>query len=94
MNIRRLSLDVDKAAKSPTMIELAQAIDEVKGVEAANITVNEIDMETVGMDITIEGSSLDYEKIIAAIEATGAVVHSIDELVFGCRNIPNVERRR
>jgi len=40
-------------------------------------------METVGMEITIEGNVLDYEKIAEAIATSGAVVHSIDELVTG-----------
>jgi hypothetical protein len=37
MNIRRLLLDVDKAIKRPSLIELAQAIDSSDGVEAFNI---------------------------------------------------------
>jgi hypothetical protein len=94
MKVRRMTLDVDKAAKSPTLFELAQAIDAVPGVEAANITVNEIDMETMGMVITIEGESLNYEKIIEAIEDAGAVVHSVDELIIGSRTLSYVERRR
>jgi len=87
-------MDVDKATKSPTVFEIAKAIDKVQGVEAANITVSGIDMETVGMDITVEGTKLDYEKLIAAIESTGAVVHSVDELVIGTRIIDYVKRKR
>lgn len=44
MNIRRL----DKAIKRPSLIELAQAINSSNGVEAFNITVEEIDIEMVG----------------------------------------------
>jgi uncharacterized protein len=83
MNIRRLVLDVDKATARPSIVEIARAIDAVPNVEAVNITVTEIDMETVGMEITIEGNVLDYEKIAEAIATSGAVVHSIDELVTG-----------
>ncbi len=94
MKIRRISLDVDKASKEPTIFELAQAINQVPGVEAANITITEIDMETVGMDITIEGENLDYEKIISSIESSGAVVHSVDELAFGERTLLFSKRQR
>jgi hypothetical protein len=52
MNIRRLVLDVDKAISRPTIIEIAEAIAGVKGVEACKITVTDIDLETVGMDVT------------------------------------------
>lgn len=94
MNIRRLVLDVDKARARPSLPEIGEAIARCAGVEAFNITVNEIDIETVGMDITIEGAGLDYDRIAAAIESTGAVVHSIDQLVAGERVIESVERRR
>jgi len=49
MNIRRLLLDVDKAFARPSGLEIAQAIDGCTGVEAVNITVGEIDMETVDL---------------------------------------------
>ncbi|MBS0424444.1 MAG: DUF211 domain-containing protein [Proteobacteria bacterium] len=94
LNIRRLALDVDKASSRPTLIELAAAITACSGVEAFNITVNEIDMETVGMDITIEGQFLDYEELVKAMEGTGSAVHSIDQVVCGERIIEHVRRTR
>lgn len=94
MNIRRICLDVDKASKSPTIVELAEAISKIIGYEAANITITEIDMETVGMDIAIEGNNLNYDSVISVIESTGAVVHSVDEIIIGARIIPYAERKR
>jgi hypothetical protein len=94
MNLRRVVLDVDKAIKRPSLFELAQAISQCPGVEAINITVDEIDIETQGMDVVIEGNHLDYETLVKAIEATGAVVHSVDQLVIGDRMIERVPRGR
>jgi hypothetical protein len=94
MNIRRLSMDVDKAMDQPSILEIAAAIDGCGGVAACNIAVNEIDVETVGMDITIEGEGLDYHAIIAAIEKTGAAVHSLDQVVIGDRIIERAPRVR
>jgi uncharacterized protein len=94
MNIRQLLLDVDKAVARPSLIEIAAALDRCQGVEAANITVGEIDIETVGMNVTIEGENMDYEEIVAAIESTGAVVHSVDEIGVGQRIIPRLSRVR
>lgn len=93
-NIRRLLLDVDKAVARPSLVELAEAITSVRGVVGTNITVTEIDIETVGMNVTIEGDALDYDAIVAAIEGTGAVVHSIDEIVAGARVVERVHRGR
>jgi hypothetical protein len=64
MNIRQLLLDVDKAVVRPSLLEIAAAIDGCRGVEAVNITVEEIDIETVGMNVTIEGDNMDYEQIV------------------------------
>jgi hypothetical protein len=56
--------------------------------------VTEIDLETVGMDVAIEGTALEYDKIVQAIQGAGAVIHSIDELAAGERLIARAERRR
>jgi len=85
MNIRRVLLDVDKAIQRPEIIEVAEAIDSAPGVAGVNITVTEIDVQTVGMDITVEGDNIDIGALFRAIESTGAVVHSIDEMAAGER---------
>jgi hypothetical protein len=94
MNIRRLVLDVDKAIARPSVIELAEAISSCNGVEALNITVSEIDVETVGMEVTIEGENLNYQQVLEAIESTGAALHSLDQIVCGERIIERVKRER
>lgn len=94
VNVRRLLLDVDKAVQRPDILELAQVIDGVPGVEAVNITVTDIDIETVGTDVTFEGDNIDIPELVAAIENVGAAVHSIDEIVVGDRIIERVPRAR
>ena len=83
MNIRRLLLDVDKAKEQPSLLDIAEVIEKIQGVEGANIAVDDVDMETVGMQITVEGENIDHEAIVAAIEKAGAAVHSIDEVIVG-----------
>jgi hypothetical protein len=94
MNIRRLVLDVDKAMARPSVIEIAEAVAEVPGVDGLNLTVTEIDIETVGMELTVEGEKIDHGRLVRAIEETGAVVHSIDELAAGNRLVERVKRAR
>jgi uncharacterized protein len=94
VNVRRLQLDVDKAVQRPDLLELAEAIDGVPGVEAVNITVTDIDIETVGTEVTIEGDNIDIPALTAAIENAGAAMHSIDEIVVGARIIERVPRAR
>ena len=87
-------MDVDKAVSRPSVIDIAKAIEESPNVEGVNVTVTEIDIETVGMEITIEGQKLNYDTIVKAIESTGAVVHSVDELATGSRVVERVSRKR
>jgi hypothetical protein len=92
MNIRRIVLDVAKGLNKPTLVEVADAIGKVKGVEAVNISVNEMDMETMGIITTVEGDSIDAALLIATIEEIGCAVHSIDEVAAGKRLINSAIR--
>ena len=92
MNIRRLILDVGKGLNRPTLVELSEAISSVKGVEGVNISVTEIDMETMDTNITIEGNNMNFDEIVKKIDATGAVVHSVDEIAAGSRLVENIRR--
>jgi len=94
MNIRQLMLDVDKALDRPSILEIAEAIEAQNGVEGVCIVVTEVDMETVGMEITIEEQLMNYENIVTAIEKTGAVVHSLDQVLTGERMITPTKRMR
>lgn len=94
MNLRRIVMDIDKAMARPDILELASAIEQVAGVEAVNVTVTEIDIETVGMDVTVEGAGIDWPAVQEAIEETGAVIHSVDQVVLGQRLIDGVKRSR
>ncbi len=94
MNIRRLLLDVDKAVARPTLMELSAVIEKVQGVEGFNITVTEIDIETVGTEVTIEGTNIQFEELVKAIEKSGCVVHSVDQIAVGERLVERVSRGR
>jgi hypothetical protein len=80
--VRRLVLDVLKPLE-PTIIELAQRLSELSGVEAVNISIYEIDRRVENAKITIEGSDILYENVVETIQQNGGTVHSIDEVVAG-----------
>lgn len=87
-------MDVDKSTQRPSLIEIAEAIEKEKGVEGLSIVVTEIDIETVGMEITVEGDGMNYDDLVAAIEKTGAVVHSLDQVLAGKKMIVPTRRQR
>jgi hypothetical protein len=92
VNVRRVILDVDKGLNRPTLLDLAATIEQVPGVEAVNVSVTEMDMETMGTIITVEGTMINYEALINSIEDIGAVIHSVDEIAVGRRLIESIRR--
>jgi hypothetical protein len=85
IKLRRIVLDVLKP-HSPTLPEFATMLGGLKGVDAVNVTLIEIDKETETLKVTIDGE-LDYSAIRSAIEEWGGVVHSVDEVSAGNRII-------
>jgi hypothetical protein len=80
--IRRLVLDTLKP-HDPTIIELAQILSEVDGVEAVNISIYEMDRKVENAKITIEGGDIQFDAIQSLIAENGGAIHSIDEVVAG-----------
>ncbi len=85
MGLRRLVLDVLKPLKDPSIVDVALQLSKVRGVEAVNITVNEVDVETLSLTIVIEGKDIDFEQVKSVLEEVGAAIHSIDQVVAGER---------
>ena len=92
MNVRRVILDVDKGLNRPSLLDLAATIEQVPGVEAVNVSVTEMDMETMGTIISVEGTMINYDALINSIEDIGAVIHSVDEIAVGRRLIESIRR--
>ncbi|QGA54662.1 hypothetical protein GFS03_08790 [Sulfolobus sp. E5-1-F] len=87
MAIRRLVLDVLKPIRGTSIVELAERISKLDGVEGVNISVTDMDVETMGLMIIIEGTSLNFDDIRKMLEEEGCAIHSIDEVVSGNRII-------
>jgi hypothetical protein len=81
-NLRRLVLDVLKPLE-PSIVELAQILADLGGVDGVNISIYEIDRRVENAKITIEGHDLSYENIANLIEENGGAIHSIDEVAAG-----------
>ncbi|MBM3190413.1 MAG: hypothetical protein FJZ90_17055 [Chloroflexi bacterium] len=80
--IRRIVLDVLKP-HDPSIVDLAQRLAALDGVDGVNISIYEVDRRVENAKITVEGSDLDYREILAQIEDAGGTVHSVDEAVAG-----------
>lgn len=81
-DIKKLVLDVLKP-HNPSVIELSRRLANLHGVLGVNCTIDEVDQETESLKITIEGNSIDYEKVEATVREMGAVIHSVDSVSTG-----------
>ncbi len=87
--LKRLVLDVLKPHK-PSLIELAQRLSALKGIDGVNCSLDEVDQETETVKVTIEGSVIAYDSVEAVLRELGAVIHSIDEVAAGKRLVEDV----
>ena len=88
--IRRLVLDVLKP-HVPTILDLAEALSRLNGINGVNLSLSEVDQQTETIKITIKGDRIDYHTVVSVIEDFGGVVHSIDEVVAGKEIVEEVE---
>ena len=88
--IRRLVLDVLKP-HNPSIIQLAGELSDLPGIEAVNISLNEMDQRVENAKITLEGTDISYDTVLAVIGEVGGAVHSIDEVVAGRMIIEDAE---
>ena len=87
MAIRRLVLDVLKPIRGTSLVELAEKVSSLDGIEGVNISVTDMDVETMGLMIVIEGTNINFEEVKQTLENQGCAIHSIDEVVSGNRMV-------
>jgi len=87
MKIKRLVLDVLKPHQ-PSVIEYADKITELEGIEGLTLNVMEIDDKTQTVEIAMEGDDLPFEDIKRVIGELGGAIHSIDQVSAGSRIVP------
>lgn len=83
--IKRLVLDVLIPIKGPSIVDIAENLSRIKGVDAVNITVKEVDVETQNIIVVIEGENIDFSETRVLIEELGGVIHSVDQVIAGKR---------
>ena len=80
-SIRRLVLDVVKPVRGPSIVDVSVELASLDGVEGVNITVKEIDVDTMTLSVTVEGKDIDFKNLEEKLELLGCVIHSIDQVV-------------
>jgi hypothetical protein len=81
-SVLRLVLDTLKP-HDPSIIELAQTISDLPGVDSVNISIYEIDRKVENAKITVEGPDIQFSALETLLRELGGSIHSIDEAVAG-----------
>lgn len=81
MPLKKVVLDVLKTIRGITLVDLAEMMARLEGVSRVSISVAEVDVETVTLNVTIEGDGIDFAEIREIIEKAGGVIHSIDHVI-------------
>ncbi|ADG90784.1 DUF211 domain-containing protein [Thermosphaera aggregans] len=85
--LRRLILDVLFPVRGESIVELSMHLSRVEGVEAVNITVKEVDVDTQNILVVVEGENISFEELKEVLEKHGGVIHSVDQVSAGSRVI-------
>jgi len=72
-------LDTVKPIKGPSIVDVAKELSDSPGVSRVLIKVDEVDVGTITMTITVYGEDVDFDKVKETLESLGVVIHSIDE---------------
>lgn len=88
-NVRRVVLDVLKP-HSPSMVDLANQLADLDGVDGVNLALLEMDQKVENVKITCEGESINFEEVEKIILRNGATIHSLDEVSSGMSLIEEV----
>ena len=80
--IKLLVLDVLKP-HNPNIVDFGKNLALANGIENIDVSVYAVDERTETVKVVLEGVSLDFDKIRATIEDSGAVVHSVDKICIG-----------
>ena len=80
VRLKRITLDVLKPHQ-PSILELATSLANVGPDNEIGIRVVEMDEKTETLEVIIEGTDIDFDRISSTIEQLGGSLHSVDEVV-------------
>jgi hypothetical protein len=79
MHIRRVLIEALKP-REMLLVEVAQAICSVNGVEECDIVVTDVDVKTETIKITVRGQNIKYDGISEVLQEYGVSIKGVDEI--------------
>jgi len=79
IQIRMILIEALKPRETP-LVNLAEAICSVTGVEDCDIVVTDVDVSTETIKLTVKGSNIEYEGVTKVMNDSGISVKGVDEI--------------
>lgn len=76
----RLMLIEALKPRETQLVELAEAICSVNGVEDCDILVTDVDVNTETIKLTVKGANIEYEGVTKVLENSGVSIKGVDEI--------------
>ena len=74
-----------------SIVDLVETLGNVDGTTKVDITLSELEKNVEDFKVTLEGNSLNYNKIRDAIREFGAVIRNVDNIVSADEYAPNMD---
>ena len=84
--VKIVVLDVLKPHE-PNILELGKALCSDNSILDVNISVYAVDEKTESTKVTISGKDINFDNVKHIMEESGSVIHSIDKVVVGKKEI-------
>jgi hypothetical protein len=79
IQIRRVLIEALKPRETP-LVNLAEAICSVNGVEECDIIVADVDVNTETIKLTVKGPNIEYDGISSVMQEYGMAIKGVDEI--------------
>ena len=88
MKITRIVLDIMSPAQQ-SMIDLAERLSKIDGISQVDIALTELEMNIVDFKVTLDGYSLDFERIRKIIKDFSAIIRNVDYISSAKQRVPH-----
>jgi len=88
IHIRRVLIEALKPRET-LLVELAQAICSVNGVEECDIVVTDVDVKTETIKLTVRGPNIEYDSISKVMQEYGVSIKGVDEISVSKTKLPS-----
>lgn len=87
MEIIKIVLDVMSPAQQ-SIVDLVEVLSKIENVSKVDVTLSELEKNVEDFKVTMEGHSINFERIQEVIKEFGAVIRNVDNVIAADEYLP------